>query len=127
MANLKNLKNFKKGQSGNPLGGKLHNPEIKKLKNLTEAELIEVGTLVVKGRMDELRAMMKDPATTALKAMVAGLAIKTIAKGDPSAFNALMDRLLGKVKEHIQHSGSVDGNTKINITLPSNGREVLKQ
>lgn len=123
MANLKNLKNFKKGQSGNPLGGKLHNPEIKKLKALTQAELVEVGTLVVKGQMSKLREMIKDPTTPALQAMVAGLAVKTIAKGDPAAFNALMDRILGKVKENVHLSGTLSNTTKItHLKTPDNNR-----
>lgn len=126
MANPKgspqNLKYFQKGQSGNPEGGRKHDPELKKLKNLTQAELIEVGTFIVKGKMSELRALMKNPDTSALQAMVAGLAIKTMSKGDPAAFNALMDRLLGKVKEHIQHSGEIGGAPNVIIKIPDNGR-----
>ncbi len=120
---IKNLKPFKKGEpSGNPLGGKLHNPEIKKIKALTEKELIEVGTFIVQGKMGELKALLKNPETPMLQAMVAGLAVKTMVKGDASAFNALMDRLLGKVKEQVQLSGSINGNAKLILTMPDNGR-----
>jgi hypothetical protein len=114
---------FKKGQSGNPQGGKIHNPEIKKIKALTEKELIEVATFVLASSVGDIRLKMKDPKTPVLQGMVLGLALKTMVKGDASAFNALMDRLLGKVKEHIQHSGSVDGSSKVILTMPKNGSE----
>jgi hypothetical protein len=114
---------FKKGQSGNPLGGKLHNPEIKKIKALTEAELIEVGAVVAKGKIGELKALMKNPETNTLQAMVAGLAVKAMIKGDAAAFNALMDRLLGKVKENFHLSGSIGGTSKVILTMPANGSE----
>jgi hypothetical protein len=114
---------FKKGVSGNPLGGKLHNPEIKKIKALTEAELIEVATFILKSTIGQLRLKIKDPNTPALQGMVIGLAIKTMSKGDSGSFNALMDRLLGKVKENFNFSGNVGGTSKVILTMPKNGSE----
>lgn len=121
---LKNLKPFKKGQpSGNPLGGKLHNPEIKKLKALTEAQLIDVATFVLQSSVGEIKARMKHPKTSVLQAMVLGLAVKSMTKGDASAFNALMDRMLGKVKENFNFSGNIGGTSKVILTMPANGSE----
>ena len=102
---------FKKGQTGNAQGGKLHDPVIKKLKNLTEHEMIEIGSLVLKGSVDELRAIAKDGKASALKCMMAAVAVRTISKGDPAALEVLLNRLIGKVKE------------RLDVTMPSNGRE----
>ena len=100
--NLSNLKPFKKGQSGNPLGRSLENPEMKKLKNLTEAEMVEVGSLVVKGTIKQLRAIKDDPNASALKCMMAAVAIKTISTGNPQALDILLNRLVGKAKERVE-------------------------
>lgn len=114
---------FQKGQSGNPLGGKLHNPEIKKIKQLTEKELIDVASFVLASTVGQIKERMKDPKTSVLQGMVLGLALKSMTKGDSSAFNALMDRLLGKVKENFNFSGTVGGTSKVILTMPSNGSE----
>lgn len=123
---MKGLRPFKKGQSGNPLGGKLHNPEIKKIKALTEKELIDVASFILSSSIGEIKTKMRDPKTSMLQGMVLGLALKAMSKGDASAFNALMDRLLGKVKEHVDFSGSISSSAKVLITLPSNRREPNK-
>lgn len=119
---------FKKGQSGNPLGGKLHNPEIKLIKKLSEKELIEVATFVLQSKVGEIKARMKDPNTSVLQGMVLGLAAKIMTKGDASAFNALMDRMLGKVKDNVNFTGAVTtgGTSRVIISLPSNKREPNK-
>jgi hypothetical protein len=117
---------FKKGISGNPLGGKLHNPEIKKVKALTEAELIEVATFILKSTVGDIKKKIKDPSTSMLQGMVLGLGLKAMTKGDASSFNALMDRLLGKVKENVNFSGNINGTSKVVITLPPNNREPNK-
>jgi hypothetical protein len=122
-SNISGLRPFKKGQSGNPQGARLHNPEIKKIKALTEAELIEVATFVLKSSVGQIKMKMKDPKTPVLQGMVLGLALKTMVKGDAQAFNALMDRLLGKVKENLNLSGHVGGVSKVILTMPANGSE----
>lgn len=114
---------FKKGQSGNPKGGPKIPDTMKKLKSLTEAELVEVGTVLLKGKLSELKALAKDPHTTVIQAMVAGMALKAISRGDSPAFNAIMDRLLGKVKENLNLSGNIGGTSRVVLMLPRNGSE----
>ena len=99
---------WKKGQSGNPSGGKLHNPEIRKLKNLTEAEIVEVGSLVVKGSIKELQELSKNPNCSALTAMMASVAAKAINKGDGAALDILLNRIVGKVKERVEQSITIE-------------------
>lgn len=128
-SNTSGLRPFKKGQSGNPEGGRLHNPEIKLIKRLSEKELVEVATFILGSKVNQIKARMKHPSTTVLQGMVLGLAVKAMSKGDASSFNALMDRLLGKVKENVNFSGSVGGSagtSKVIIQLPPNNREPNK-
>jgi len=121
---------FKKGEpSANPLGAKLHNPEIRAIKNLTESEMVEIGSLILKGSLDELKAIKDAPGTTALKAMMASVAIKTIAKGDHQALDALLNRLIGKVKDEVKiisnNTNSVSG--MIGIIDEQNINAILKK
>lgn len=109
---------FKKGVSGNPLGGKIHDPEIRKLRNLTKEEMIEVGSLVLKGSVEELKAIGKDPKASALKCMMAAVAVRTIQKGDPYALDVLLNRLIGKVKEEVKHTGLSPTTQSVVVTLP---------
>lgn len=118
---------FKKGQSGNPLGARLHNPEIKRVKALTEKELIDVASFILSSSVGQIKSKMKDPKTSVLQGMVLGVALKAMTKGDAGSFNALMDRLLGKVKEHYAFSGSVGGTSRVILTMPANGSEAPKK
>lgn len=97
---------FKKGQSGNPQGGRAHNAEEKALKKLTKEELIEIGNIIVKGDMDQLKAIAKDPKASVIQVMIASVAAKTIAKGDMHALDILLNRLVGKVKDEIDLTGT---------------------
>jgi hypothetical protein len=106
-------KQFKKGKSGNPLGAKLHDPEMRMLKNLTKDEMVEIGSLVLKGSVNQLRAIAKDPNCTALKCMIAAVAVRTISKGDPAALDVLLNRLIGKVKDEVNFTGSTTSVTTI--------------
>ncbi len=124
--NTSGLRPYKKGQSGNPLGGKLHDPAMKAIKRLTKNELIEIGNFVIKGDVAALKALRKDDKTSVIKAMVASVALKAIAKGDQGAFEALMIRLIGKVKDEIEHTGSAVIAPQVIVNMPSNGREAKK-
>lgn len=99
------------------------------LKKLTKAELEEIATIVVKGSVDDLKALLKDGSTSIIKAMVAGVALRAIKNGDSSAFNTLLDRMIGRVPAkdsiHFSGDGSVAAPTVV-VNIPSNGREVKK-
>lgn len=100
---------FKPGQSGNPQGGKLHNPELRAIKRLTSAEVAEIGSLIVKKNIAGLQAVAKDPESSALKVWMAAIAIKGIKSGDASKLDVLLNRITGKVKERIELSGEDGG------------------
>lgn len=117
-----NLKKFKKGQSGNPLGGKLHNPELRMIKHLTQSELIEIGNLVIKNNTDRLREIAKDPQASVIKVMIASVAVKIISKGDMHALDVLLNRLVGKVKDQVAVTHQTSG--RVVIKTYKNGSEV---
>lgn len=115
---------WKKGQSGNPSGRRPDPPELRAIKNLTEEELVEIGSLVVKGNIDDLKRIKDDPNTTVLKAMIAAVAIKTIAKGDGQALEVLLNRLIGKVKDKVEVTST--NQTAITAAVGTFDMEALK-
>lgn len=115
-------KQFKKGQVANPEGARAHDPEMRMLKRLTKEEMKEVGNLVLMGNVDSLKGIGKDPKSSALKTMLASVCVRVISKGDMQAFDILLNRLIGKVKDEVEHSGMV-ARPKVILTMPANGRE----
>jgi hypothetical protein len=113
---------WKPGQSGNPAGGPKDPPEIKKIKNLTKIELIEVANLIIKGNLDELMDLKDNPDASVLQVMIAGVAIRVMKKGDMTALDILLNRLIGKVKDEIDINGDIKM-PQIIVKLPSNGKE----
>lgn len=116
---------FKKGQSGNPLGGKIHDQDLKRIKHLTKQELSEVANLIIKNNVEELKSLAKAPNSSVIQVMLASVAIKIISKGDMHALDVLLNRLVGKVKDEVHHSGSVPA--QVIVTLPANGREAPEE
>lgn len=114
---------WKKGQSGNPQGARLHDPEIKAIKKLTKSELKEVGSLILENNFTRLEELALDPSASTIQRMVASLARRVIFHGDPQAFDTLLNRLIGKVKEEVEHTGNLNS-PQVIVSLPSNGREV---
>lgn len=122
MAINPNLKPFKPGKSGNPSGRPKDPPGLKKITNLTKKELVDIGNLVIKKDMFELKRLATNPKATVLQRMIASVAVKVISKGDMHALNLLLDRLVGKVKDEILHQGDLTLPPQIIVTLPDNGR-----
>jgi hypothetical protein len=111
---------WKKGESGNPNGRPPDPPALKKLKNLTKAELVDVGNMVIKGDHDALKKLAKAPKATVLQRMLASVAVKVIEKGDMHSLDILLNRMVGKVKDEVAFTGNVP---QVVVNLPSNGRE----
>ena len=111
---------WKKGESGNVKGQPVLPEEYKVLRRMTKAELADVGNEILKGGIEQINVLLKDKKTPVLKLMVATIAAKIIKQGDMHAFDILMNRLVGKVKDEMQISGNI---IKVNIDLPSNGFE----
>lgn len=123
---LRNLKPFPAGQSGNPSGRPKVAPELIAIKNLTEKELIEIGNLVIKGNIQALKDVQKDPEATVIKVMIAAVAVKIISKGDMGALDVLLNRLVGKVKDKLDIKSLNTTPARVIVTMPSNGKEAKK-
>lgn len=98
---------FKKGQSGNPLGGKLHNPAIRALKNLTVEVYREVIELALVSNIAALQEVANNPNTPAVQVGVAKALIVAIRKGDWNIVNAIAERIVGKIPDKIEHTGLI--------------------
>lgn len=101
---------FKPGQSGNPLGGQMHNPELRRLRTLTREELAEVGGLVVSQDLQALKAIAKaQTGYSAIQVWFAAIAVEAIEKKTTGLMNALLDRIVGRVPEKIELTGADGG------------------
>lgn len=99
-------KDFAPGVSGNPAGRPPEPEEFKAVRRLTKAEIAECGALILDKTVGEIQAMAKDPTQKMLNVMLAGMAAAA-AKGNPGAFDKLLDRLVGKQKDRIEVSGAL--------------------
>jgi len=96
---------FKKGQSGNPRGGQLHDPAIKKLKAITRQEIADIGSMVIVGNKAALNRILKNTKETVLRQWFAKVALNALDSGDSKHFNVLLDRIVGKATEVKEISG----------------------
>lgn len=101
--NPKRTNGFKPGNKANPLGSGAHNPVVKAIRQMTNADLATLGALLLEGDIDALRAIKERPGGHSVwKAMIASAAVTAFDRGDMGAMSALMDRIVGKVKEQTE-------------------------
>lgn len=113
---------FKKGQSGNPNGGRAHSPAIRALKNLTVDTYREVIELVLTGNLAALKAMVEHPDTPAVQVGVATAFMKAIKNGDYGVIERIAERIVGKIPDVVQ----VTNNTNLNATVAAVTEETLR-
>jgi hypothetical protein len=111
-----NLKPFKKGQSGNPLGAQAHDPAKKALKKLTIESYREVIELVLTGNLTDLKAMAENPSTPAIQVGVATAFMKAIKLGDYSVIERIAERIVGKIPDELNvNSKNINANLHAQI------------
>ena len=96
------LKKFKPGTSGNPAGSRLHNPAFKAMRKMSQGELADVMLYVANSNMDELIEASKNGKLPSLQAAVVRCFAMMIKKGDSAAFDRLMNRMVGQVKQVVE-------------------------
>lgn len=109
MGNPKSIEphRWKKGESGNPEGGRLHDPLMRQIRRMTREDIIEVGTLLLEENFAELQRIVSDPNTKALKMMLASVAGRAITNGDAKAMSLLLEQIVGKPKQYVTFGGGV--------------------
>ncbi len=80
-------------------------PLLKKLKVLNQEALTKILTELSTATVTELAAMSKDPTKTILEMTIISIWKKAYELGDQQRINFILDRLIGKTKEQIEHTG----------------------
>jgi hypothetical protein len=101
-------KDFVKGQPAGPGRPKLPE-EVKLVKRMTHIHIAELAADVIAGNVESLKSIVKDPNSTAIKVAYATCVLKAIQKGDVFSLNAVLDRIVGKVKTEIEVTGPNGG------------------
>lgn len=92
-------RNFLPGQCPNPNGRPKMPPELKEAKKLTQTQIEIALTQFLAMDDKQLRAIIKDPKSTRLQAIIASIVDKAIKIGDQQRLDFLLNRIIGKVKE----------------------------
>lgn len=98
-----------KGEVRNPLGAN-GGADYFRIRRLGNAELVEVGTLILDNNIAALREIVDDAKGpdgkgnpkckhSVLKVWMSTIALRGIQKGDPYALDSLLNRIVGKVPQ----------------------------
>jgi hypothetical protein len=96
---------FKKGQASNPNSGrKPTSPEMKEARKINRAIFEEVLNKYLYVPVYELEEFLIDKNNLSLDSLVVSILNEAIKKGDQVRLNFVLDRLLGKVKDVVDHN-----------------------
>lgn len=123
MANRSKGKPFVPGVSGNPNGRPKTPDDLKEALKMTRVEFQQLLVKYLAYDLYQLAEKQKDPRTTALDRIVISVITNAIKKGDQQRLDFLMNRIIGKVRDEIDHT-SGGSPVKAVLVLPSNGREL---
>ena len=102
-------KAFPKGTSGNPAGSSSRKRTLAKISRLTNEQIEEVGAIILTGTRADLKTLAEHPDASILQVWMAGLVAHSMKKGCSQTFRVVMDRLVGRSKETVEHSGPNGG------------------
>jgi hypothetical protein len=98
---------FQKGQSGNP-GGRPKLPEdIRMARSLNATEFERIVTKYLYLPWSEIYKLKEDQSLPLMECAIISMLAKAIEDGDERKLGFLLDRVIGKVKERLEHSGSL--------------------
>lgn len=112
-------KPFPKGVSGNPGGRPQLSSEEKLLRRLSKEQLVEIGSMLVQGKMSEIKKVYNEDSS-GLRAVMASAILRAYDEGDWATLDKILDRLVGKVTDNV----SVDMKTKVMQILRPDGSGV---
>jgi hypothetical protein len=87
---------FKKGQSGNPEGARLHNQELKQIKQLAAPDVRKLCDLILTYNVDQIETMLREKGLPALELMLASVALKAFRTGNWRALEVILSRVVGR-------------------------------
>jgi hypothetical protein len=100
----KNLKMWKKGESGNPTGRPKLPPELKSIHALSVPEVQKIISKYCRMTMEELLACKQDPKLAALDRMIISGIMQAERHGDYSRLEMLLVRTIGRVTDKMEIS-----------------------
>lgn len=109
-----------KGQSGNPHGQPPHR-ELQAIRRLTRDQVAEIGSMLVRGEIDELKKVRDNERESALRRTLAKAVIKAFDEGDMVKLELILVRVIGKPKDDVEIT-HVSG-PKVLVMLPPNVRD----
>ncbi len=98
---------FKAGQSGNPAGRIKYPKELREAMKMNKIIFQKLLTDYLTLPLSNLEAKQKNISTPALDRIVISVIVYAIKKGDERRLDFLMNRIIGKVKDEVHHSGSM--------------------
>jgi hypothetical protein len=107
---------FAKGKSGNPKGSSAKAKTLGKIAQLTAQQVAQIGTFILEGDREALDKIGKDPSASVLQLWTVALIVKSMQKGDPAAYRAVLDRIVGKPKESIEMTGKDGAPVSLDVT-----------
>lgn len=99
-------RDWKPGESGNPLGRTPFPEDVRRAKKLNAAEVARMIDTFFYMHPSDVEDLIKRPDATILEKMIGTICIKAAASGDHFRLNFLFDRCVGKVTE------------KLNVKMP---------
>ena len=112
---------FKPGQSGNPKGRKPLPPGEKGLAGLTKNKVRQLFGKFMGLTTQEIIAKCEDKTTPALEMILGRIILKAISTGDYTRLEFLLNRVVGKVKDEIDHTTR----EHFTITYADGSKEIL--
>jgi hypothetical protein len=98
---------FKPGNKGGP--GRPQMPDdVRQAKTLTQAALELALSKYLLMNLEELKKAKADPETPMIDLLIISVVMHGISRGDQNRVDFLMNRLVGKVKQQIEHSGEIN-------------------
>ena len=98
-------RDFVKGVVTNPKGRPKVSSQLKEIKQLNATRLAELLNEFINMDKEALIAKSKNPSTTVFELIICSILKNAYDKGDQQRINFILDRLVGKVKDQVEHSG----------------------
>lgn len=116
---------------GNTIGKGFGRPKaefhVTDIRNLTREELEGLISLLLRSTDAEIIKVRQDPNETKLRKLIAQALISAQETGDMRQLDLILNRVIGKVKDSVEHSGRIDGTRTVEGVLKVDLADRIKQ